>query len=119
MDKPLEDHLSRLDKFIKQIPNVRLFSHILHSSQDDSSTVPYLIIWSADGTKDFRFNPPFHLIGTCLDENEFLVQLETFNGIIVQEVCVDISAFEVDKEFIKFIQVFCSGKSSKQKNLGI
>ena len=118
MDKPLEDHLSRLDKFIKQIPNVRLFSNVLHTSQD-GGTVPYLIIWSADATKDFRFNPPFHLVGTCLDENEFLVQLETFNGIIVQEVCVDISAFEVDKEFIKFIQVFCSGKSSKQKNLGI
>ena len=110
MDKPLEDHLSRLDKFIQQIPNVKLFSNILHSTQD-GGTVPYLIIWSADAPKDFRFNPPFHLIATCLDENEFLVQLETFNGIIVQEVSVDISAIEVNKEFIEFIQVFGSGKS--------
>ena len=111
MDKTLEDHLSRLDKFIQQIPKVKLFSNILHSTQDGGSSVPYLIIWSADATKDFRFNPPFHLIATCLDENEFLVQLETFNGIIVQEVSVDISAIEVNREFIELIQVFGSGKS--------
>jgi hypothetical protein len=109
MSKPLEAHLSGLDDFIKQIPSVNVASNILYSVQE-ADTVPYLIIWSADATRDFRFNPPFHLIGTCLTEHEFVVHLETYNGIIAQEIYVDILSIEVDNKFIQFIQHFCSGK---------
>jgi hypothetical protein len=69
MDEPLEDHLPDLETFLIRISQGQLHTTISKSDQDGFP--PYLISWSKQKSKDFKFSPAFHLIGIESPQIEF------------------------------------------------
>jgi hypothetical protein len=68
MDEPLEDHLPDLETFLIRISQGQL--HTTISKSDQGGFPPYLISWSKQKSKDFKFSPSFHLIGIASSQNE-------------------------------------------------